>query len=89
MTGQVKRVAHMTPLICPIHDRVDVSMGVMRGGVGSMSTQDLWLYIPDPDDARLLKQAAQTGQLVEISYDTARLRFCVDEETVTHVELLK
>lgn len=51
--GQVKRVHNNTPLLCPDYKDVDISLGVMRNGVGSMSTQDKWFFIQDDAQAAL------------------------------------
>jgi hypothetical protein len=89
--GQVKRVQHKTPILCPDYNHVDISLGVMRNGVGSMSTQDMWLYVPNALDNSVLTDAAQSGALVKISYDVARGRWfgCVETATVTAVTVLK
>ena len=34
VSGQVKRVIQVTPLICPARTLVDLSLGIVRGGVG-------------------------------------------------------
>ena len=87
--GQVKKVMHNTPLICPDYNDADVSLGVMRNGTGSMSTQDQWYYIPD---ARLLdefKKANESGSLVKITYSVKRVSLCVSDHQVTAIEVLK
>jgi hypothetical protein len=87
--GQVKKVVKNTPLICPDYVDADVSLGVMRNGVGSMSTEDLWFYVPDEQARQTLAQAAQTGALVKITYDVKRVTFCVSDHFVSKVELVK
>lgn len=87
--GQVKRVKHLTPIVCMDWDMADISLGVMRNGVGSMSTQDISLWVPNKADFDLLAQASKTGQLVKITYDNARFRWCVDTEMVTKVTLVQ
>lgn len=89
LIGQVKKVHHNTPLLLPDYDDVDVSLGVMRGGVGSMSTQDMWLYVPNPEDMKVLKDASESGALVKITYSVSRARFYVENDMVTHAELTK
>jgi len=88
LTGQVKKVHNQTPIICGDYVAADVSLGVMRNGVGSMSAEDVILYVPNADDAAALKKAADTGQLVKVTYDVKRLVLCVPEKQVKHVELL-
>ncbi len=88
--GQVKKIVHNTPLICPEYDDVDVSLGVMRNGVGSMSTQDQYFAVNDKNLLEKFVKAAETGQLVRIKYDSKRLYFCHDENSiVTDVEIVK
>ena len=87
--GQVKKVQHATPIICMDYDHVDISLGVIRNGVGSMSTQDQWYYVESPADVALLKSASETGALVKFTYGVKRFRWCVDDEMITHVELVK
>lgn len=91
LVGQVKRVQHMTPMSCPNWDHVDISLGTMRNGVGSMSNQDLWLWVPNRKDMLLLEAAARDGRIVKVMYDIARWRFwfnCEELEEVTSVEVL-
>lgn len=89
LTGQVKKVKHQTPMLCPERVDVDVSLGVLRNGVGSMSTEDLWLTVDNPNDIEILTKAAETGQIVKVSYDVRRVTFCPNEDLVTHVEVSK
>lgn len=88
MVGQVKNVMHNTPLFCPNYDDVDISLGVMRDGVGSMSAQDLWLTVDDKAHYDALKRAAESGTLVRIRYDQYRVRLCTHELIVRGVEVL-
>ncbi|MDE2103487.1 MAG: hypothetical protein KGL39_39970 [Patescibacteria group bacterium] len=87
LTGQVKKVQHITPILLPDYNRADISLGVLRNGVGSMSTEDVWLYVPSADDYKILQKAADTGALVKITYNVARFRFYVPEYYVTHVQI--
>lgn len=89
LTGQAKKAVHATPLICPDYAEVDISLGVLRNGVGSMSTQDIWMNVPDRRDFDLLQKAAAEGSIVKISYDQMRLVFCSNTFSVTHAELEK
>lgn len=89
LTGQVKKVQHHTPLILPNYNAADVSLGVVRNGVGSMSGQDLWLYVPNAADYETLSKAAESGAIVKLKYNVARCRFYVQKEEVTHVEIVQ
>ncbi len=89
VSGQVKKVLNVTPLLCFDRTDVDLSLGVMRNGVGSMSTQDLIATAYDPEVIKTLKIAAETGALVKVKHQVARLRFCAQEEEITAAEILK
>lgn len=91
LTGQVKRVQHKTPLLCPNYVHVDISLGTMRNGVGSMSTQDIWLWVKDEAEIGVLEKAAQNGSIVKVNYDVARGRWfdCVEKEELTRVEVVQ
>lgn len=89
LIGQVKKVKSLTPLICPNRVVVDVSLGVMRNGVGSMSTQDIWLYAPTEALVAKLKAAAERGAPVKVTYDVHRFVICPENEQITTVEELK
>lgn len=89
VVGQVKRVVHATPMICDDYNVVDLSLGVMRNGTGSMSTQDIWLTVPDQDTLNVLKNANETGKLVKMTYDAKRITFCTEQRFVTKAEILK
>lgn len=87
--GQVKKVKRITPIICDNRVDIDVSLGVMRNGVGSMSTQDMWLTVSNPGTLDVLNYAAATGVPVEITYDTARMNICWNEDELTGVKYVK
>lgn len=81
-SGQVKRVIKNTPIVCPDHYLVDISMGVMRNGVGSMSTHDVSLFIEDKFVAEL-KEAAEKGEIIDFTYDRRRAPVCINEDRLT------
>lgn len=87
--GQVKKVKHVTPLICADRFDVDVSLGVMRNGVGSMSTQDMWLTVSSPEQIAAFTAASDTGAPVEITYDTPRLAWCWQDEWAKAIKTIK
>lgn len=89
MIGQVKKVMHNTPILCDDYMDAEISLGVMQNGTGSMSTEDKWVYVPNQDDYKLLQDADEKGSIVKVTYDTKRIRWCVEEEMVTKVELVK
>lgn len=89
---QPKKIHHNTPLICGNYDTVDISLGVMRDGVGSMSTHDMTLSF-DPRNQReneaKLEQAIKAGKLVKLSYNDRRFSICQETEQVTDVEIIE
>ena len=89
LTGQVKYVERLTPMFCDDRTDADISLGVMRKGVGSMSTQDVVVYVPSDVDARVLTTAAESGQLVKIKYDEQRFSVCKPLVVVRAVTVLK
>lgn len=89
LIGQAKKVSSRTNLVCPDYNMVDISLGVMRNGVGSMSTQDMWLQIDNDRDYNLLKDAASKGLLVQVTYDTRRMPFCTEEYILTSAKILE
>lgn len=89
LTGQVKRVKKVTPIICPDYTEVDVSLGVMRNGVGSMSTEDVWLLVNNPQHVETLETAARDGSIVKVTYDVQRLVFCVPDHTLRTLEVVQ
>ncbi len=90
LTGQVKKVIHHTPLVCPDYVEVDVSLGVMRNGTGSISNQDVWLVVTDKADEQKLDAAAVSGAPVKVTYDDKRFFWCTQNgHRVAGVEVLK
>ncbi len=88
---QPKKIHHNTPLICGDYDSVDVSLGVMRDGVGSMSTHDMTLsFGPNKDELeRKLEAAIAAGKLVNLKYNDRRFSWCQETEQVTGVEVIE
>lgn len=87
--GQVKKVANVNDIFCSRRVDTDISLGVMVNGVGSMSSQDLWLTVKDKTHIATLKKANETGKLVKFKYDVARLNWCWNDHELTEVEILK
>lgn len=87
--GQVKKVVRRTPIICPNRWDIDVSLGVLRGGVGSMSSEDVWLTVDDPSILATLKSANETGAIVKMKYNVARIVFCANDHFATSAEIIK
>jgi hypothetical protein len=88
--GQVKSVRNVTPLFCPNYSLVDVSLGVMQNGTGSVSKQDVEFVVSDIESFNFLMIAQDSGKLVKIHHNDKRLVFCTDtSEFITKVEMLK
>jgi hypothetical protein len=87
-SGQIKRVGKITPIFCPDYYEADISMGVMRNGVGSMSTQDMFLFIEEKDVAAL-RMAVQSSAIIDFTYDERRFAWCVDRHRMTSFKIQK
>ncbi len=91
LIGQVKKVTNETPIICPDYVAADISMGIMRNGVGSMSTEDVHVLIPNSlDMIKIFKTAAVSGKLVKVTYDTKRIALCTCDriaKSVSYVDV--
>jgi hypothetical protein len=83
--GQIKKVANITPILCPNYTYADVSLGVMRNGVGSMSHEDVDFYIP-AHLAEKTKELAVSGAIVKITYNTWRMTICVPDREMLSIE---
>lgn len=89
LIGQVKKVINNTPIVCPDYVDADISLGILRNGVGSMSSEDVWVYVPEKNHQDILKQAAESGALVKITYNTRRFTFCMPSKIITAVIEIK
>ncbi len=76
LIGQPKSVESTTPIFCPNQHILHLSLGVMRNGVGSMSTQDISINIPDDNLMPGLKAAVEAGSIINAQTNEARFRFC-------------
>lgn len=87
--GQVTKIEKHTPLfLCVDFNTVTISLGVTRNGIGSVSHEDLILYVPTEELSKKLKSASEQGKLVKIKYDSARNKLCTPREILTSVEEL-
>jgi len=89
LIGQVKRVVSLTPLICENRTDADLSLGILRNGTGSMSKEDVNLYVTTAALADTLKKAQATGAIVKITYDVPRFTFCKPSHWATGVEIIQ
>ncbi len=87
--GQAKRIIRNTPILCSEFVELDLSLGVMRNGVGSMSSQDININLTDKDQIALAQKAVESGALVKVTYDKQRLNFCTEGRWATKVELVQ
>lgn len=88
LIGQVKKVQNHTPILCPNYDSADVSLGVMQNGVGSMSTQDVWVTVPAEQLAQF-KSAVESGIPVKVNYDVWRWAPCTEDSWATNIAPLR
>lgn len=87
--GQAKKVYHTTPIFCSDWDAADLSLGVMKDGAGSMSTQDMWFVVEDADVLKTLTAAVASGALVNVTYDDRRFSWCRETAVIRSVEFSK
>ena len=87
LEGQVKKVIRVTPIICPDYVVADVSLGVLRNGVGSLSKEDVDLYVADEHMVETLQRAAKSGTPVTIGYDVQRVGICRPDHWLTSVQV--
>jgi hypothetical protein len=86
LVGQVKKVVARTPILCGDYYEVDLSLGVLRNGVGSMSREDVVLYVGDGSLVPFLKRAAESGDPVKVGYDIKRVTWCVPDHWLTSAQ---
>lgn len=89
MIGQVKKVMRNTPLICPEYYDVDLSLGVLRNGQGSMSKEDVWLRVMNEADVTKLKDLADRGAIIKVKYDVRRATMCYTDHNLLYFEEVK
>jgi hypothetical protein len=76
LSGQVKKATQQSRLFCPDQNLVDISLGIMRNGMGSPSKEDVELVVPDLAVFQALKVEAQRGGLVSVLYNERRVVWC-------------
>lgn len=89
LIGQPKAIESMTPLLCPNQNVLHLSLGVMRHGVGSMSTEDILINIPDGRLIPPLKAALESGELIKARTNEARMRWCNEQKELVSFEIIK
>ena len=89
LVGQVKKTLNNTPLIFPDYKDADVSLGIIRKGVGSMSSQDVWVRMDDPAMFAVAKAASESGDLVKITYDHRRFVLYGPARIAKKIEVIK
>lgn len=86
LIGQAKKLTMVTPFwssICPAYYALDVSLGVLQNGVGSISPQDVEFTVQDVVDLRAMTDAVARGAIVKVRYDTRRLAACTEDYLAT------
>lgn len=89
LIGQPKAIEATTPLVCPNQNILHLSLGVMRHGVGSMSTQDILISIPDDNLALRLQPVVKAGKLINAQTNEARFRWCNEEKELVDFEIVE
>lgn len=88
LVGQIKKTMNNTPFMFPDYKDCDVSLGVIRGNVGSMSNQDVWVRLDTPELFERAKKANETGAIVKITYDAKRFAWYGPERIATKLEVV-
>lgn len=89
VVGQPKAIESTTPMLCPEQHVLHLSLGVMRHGVGSMSTQDISINIPDNSLLPGLKSAVESGKLINARTNEARFRWCNEEKELVSFKVIE
>jgi len=89
--GQPKAIESTTPLLCPDQHVLDLSLGVLRNGVGSMSLEDMRVNVPEDKAALLpvLRSAIESGKLVNVRVNEARFRWCNEMKELVSVAVVE
>lgn len=86
--GQIKKLETRTPIVCGDYKQVDLSLGIVTNGTGSMSRDDMTIQVTDKQFEELKRLQAE-NKLVTITYDTNRFVFCGLEQTATQVKAVE
>lgn len=89
LIGQAKKIITATPIVCPNYEALDVSLGVMQNGTGSMSTHDVWLTIKDVEDLKKMKEAVEKASIIKVHYDSRRIAICTEDLIATGFEVVQ
>lgn len=82
LIGQAKKLTLVTPywsFVCPNYYALDVSLGIMQNGTGSISHEDMWLTVINVDDLSEMEVAVKKGSIVKVKYNTRRWFACTEE----------
>ncbi len=88
LIGQPKSVESTTPIVCPDQHILHLSLGVMRHGVGSMSTEDIMINIPDERLVPVLKSAVESGKLINARTNEKRMTWCNEPKELVSFEII-
>lgn len=88
IVGQPKKIVKQTPIFCENYTDVDISLGFVKDGVGSMSNQDIWLTVPNQSDIDTLNKAVDENKLVKVIYDEYRTNFCWNSHVVKSIYII-
>ncbi len=81
-TGLVKKVTLDTGIFCPDYYRAEISLSLIHGNFGDLSTKDLDIYIPN-DLVLDMKKAVKDSAIINFTYDERRAINCVDHYRMT------
>lgn len=79
LTGQVKFVETVNPILCSQYTSISMSAGTLHEGSGSMSTHDYEFVVQNWQDIDALRHASETGEIITIHYNVWRITpICYD-----------
>ena len=86
--GQAKSITQVTPFwsVCEPYYALDISLGVLQNGVGSISKSDMVFTVRNTADLASMRKAAEHGSLVRVKFDTRRLAACTEDYLSTGFE---
>lgn len=87
--AQPKKLIKVNPILCPNYTLLDASLGIMRNGVGSMSTEDHEFVVTSDSQAVLINKAIDSGFILKINYQQARATFCTEDFFINSISIEK
>lgn len=78
LTGQLKAAGVATNLICPDYFYLDMSMGVIKDGTGSVSKDDIFVTLYGRQEYKKYQELAKVGAIITVHANMRRAAFCTE-----------